>query len=120
MNKEIIFLFFTILVSEGTSSAQIIPYNSELVETDYEKKIEIRRMNEEKSFRNKETTLLSDEYFSHFTGLNYFAVDASFRVIGKLTKMSESERINLDLTDGSAYRFMRYGTVNFSIEGVSP
>jgi len=79
--------------------------------------VDARRSKEEASFRDKETTLLSDAYFENFTGLNYFRVDNKYRVEGKLTRLPKSEKMNLDLTDGTPYGFMHYGKINLSFNG---
>jgi uncharacterized protein len=101
----------------SVSYAQIFPYDSELIEDKYKEEVEARRAREEAAFRNKETTLLADDYFENFTGLNYFPVDLKYRVVGKLTRLPQSERMNLDLTDGTPYGFMHYGKLNFFLEG---
>jgi len=103
----------------NASNAQIIPYDSELIEEKYKDEVEVRRVKEEASFRNKETTLLSDEYFKNFTGLNYFPVDLKYMVVGKLARLPKSEKMNLDLTDGTPYGFMHYGKINFFLNGES-
>jgi len=110
-------VFVTFIWSSDRSFAQIIPYDSELIEANYIKEIEAHRLNNDQSFRNKETTLLSDDYFPHFTGLNYFPVDLKYRIVGQLAKLSESERMNLEMTNGTPYGFMHYGKISFYMKG---
>jgi len=117
--KFFLWLFVIAIMTKNSSFAQIIPYNSELIEDNYTKEIEAHRDSEDKSFRNKETTLLSDDYFTHFTGLNYFPVDLRFRLVGKLTRLSKTERMNLEMTNGTPYGFMHFGKINFYMEGES-
>jgi uncharacterized protein len=112
-----VFVFFTFFLTNSKLSAQIFPYDSELIEENYKKEIEAFRLKEEKSFRNKETTLLSEDYFARFTGLNFFPVDLKYRIVGKLTRLSESEKMNLEMTFGTPYGFMHYGKINFYLEG---
>jgi uncharacterized protein len=120
MKDKIRFIFSMVLgfvlVAEATN-AQIIPYDSEVKFESYQNYVDARRSREEASFRDKETTLLSDAYFKNFTGLNYFLVDKNYRVEGKLTRLPKSEKMNLDLTKGSPYGFMHYGKINFSVNG---
>jgi uncharacterized protein (DUF1684 family) len=111
------FLLLVCLLANNMLVSQIIPYDSELIEDNYSKEIEAHRVKEEKSFRNKETTLLSDDYFSRFTGLNYFPVNLKYRIVGKLIKLAESEQTNLKMTNGTPYGFLHYGKVNFFIDG---
>ncbi len=111
------FSVITLLILAGEVEAQIIPYDSELIEEAYAREITARREREEASFRNKETTLLSDEYFKNFSGLNYYPVNLKYRVVGQLHRLPQSEKMNLDLTDGSPYGFMYYGKLSFFLEG---
>jgi uncharacterized protein (DUF1684 family) len=110
-----IFMYFLFL--SGFLTAQIIPYDSELIEEKYEDYIAERRQKEEASFRDKETTLLADEYFENFTGLNYYPVDLKYRIVGKLTRLPQSKKVNLDLTNGTPYGFLHYGKISFFMEG---
>ncbi len=114
-----IFVLFAFFLTSSNLFAQIIPYDSELIEGNYAKEIETYRSQDEKSFKNKETTLLSDDYFTRFTGLNYFPVDLRYRIVGNLTRLSESEKMNLEMTFGTPYGFMHYGKINFYLEGKS-
>jgi uncharacterized protein len=106
-----------LFLMSSSSIAQIIPYDSELIEENYAAEISAHRDFEDKHFRNRETTLLSDDYFQRFTGLNYFPADIKYRLIGKLIRLSESELTNLGMTSGTPYGFMRYGNVSFYLEG---
>ncbi len=108
---------FSCLLAAGPSFAQIIPYDSELIEANYKKEIEARRVEEDISFSNKETTLLSEDYFQRFTGLNYFPVDLSYRLVGKLSRLPESKQMDLEMTDGNPHGFMHYGKITFYLEG---
>jgi len=112
-----IFIFSIVLLSANPGLAQIRPYDSEVIEANYTDEIDEVRLAEEQSFRNKETTLLSDDFFSRFTGLNYFPVDLKYRVVGTLTKLSESERFELKMSVGKSHGFMHYGKVSFFIDG---
>jgi len=107
------------IVFPGISSAQIVPYNSELIEKNYAEHIKAHRAKEEQSFRNQETTLLSKEFFPRFTGLNYFTADLKFRVIGKLVQASQPKKTNLIMSSGNPYGFVHYGYVSFFIDGKS-
>jgi len=112
-----VFVFFTFFLTNSKLSAQIFPYDSELIEENYAKEIETSRLKEEKSFKNKETTLLSDDYFSRFTGLNYFPINLKYRVVAKLTRSEDPQRQNLEMTFGNPYGFVHFGKVNFYIDG---
>jgi uncharacterized protein len=114
------FIFCGLIASifiANAALAQIIPYDSEIKIDDYQDYVDARRSREEASFRDKETTLLSDAYFKNFTGLNYFPVEASYRIKGKLIRLPESKKMNLDLTNGTPYGFMHFGKINFALEG---
>lgn len=111
------FLIIFFVLASNLSFAQIVPYNSDLIEADYAKAIDTHRKAEVKSFRNKKTTLLSDEFFPRFTGLNYFPSDLKYRVIGKLTHLPKPKRTNLTMTGGGEYGFVHYGHVSFYIDG---
>jgi uncharacterized protein (DUF1684 family) len=109
-------VFISSLISNSLF-AQITPYSSDQIETNYAKEIETHRLQDDASIRDKQTTLLSNEYFSRFTGLSYFPADIKYRVAAKLIKLSESERMNLDMTGGTPYGFMHYGKVSFFLDG---
>lgn len=110
-------IILLILLLPKSSTAQIIPYDSELIEANYKKRVEARRVKEEASFRNKETTLLNDAYFENFTGLNYFPIDIKYQIVGKLTRLAESKKMDLELTNGAPYGFMHFGKIEFHLEG---
>jgi len=121
-NKKAVLSFFgscMLFVASTSVIAQIIPYNSEMIEENFAAEIQAHRVIEDANIRNKETTLLSDDYFERFTGLNYFPADLKYRITAKLTKLSESELTNLAMTSGTPYGFMHYGKVNFYLEGES-
>ncbi len=101
------------------SIAQIVPYDSDLIKGNYSKEIVIHRTKEEKSFKNKETTLLSDDYFARFTGLNYFPVNLKYRVVANLTRSDDPKRRDLEMTFGNPYGFVHFGKVNFYLDGES-
>jgi uncharacterized protein len=109
--------FLTVFFTNDTLFAQITPYSSDLIETNYAKEIEAHRLQDDAAIRNKQTTLLSNDYYSRFTGLSYFPADIKYRVVAKLTKLTESEKMNLDMTDGTPYGFMHYGKVSFYLDG---
>jgi uncharacterized protein len=113
----LLFGFSALYLTSISSIAQIIPYDSELIEANYAAEIQAHRIDEEKNIRNKETTLLSDDYFERFTGLNYFPVDIKYRIAGKLTRLSKPELTNLGMIGGTPYGFMRYGKVDFFLQG---
>ncbi|NOX70773.1 MAG: DUF1684 domain-containing protein [Gammaproteobacteria bacterium] len=107
----------SVFLASSASVAQIIPYDSELIEENFAAEIAAHRAIEDRNIRNPETTLLSDDYFSRFTGLNYFPVDIKYRVAGRLTRLSTSELTNLGMSRGTPYGFMRYGKVSFYLQG---
>jgi uncharacterized protein len=111
--------FSALFVTSTSALAQIIPYDSELIENNYAAEIQAHRVIEERNIRNKETTLLSDDYFERFTGLNYFSPDIRYRIVAKLNRLSKSELTNLDSTAGTPYGFMHFGNVSFFLEGQS-
>lgn len=120
IRKNIYFLLSIVIVficPDNSASAQIMPYDSEAEFENYNSYVEARRNREDASFRVKETTLLSDAYFENFTGLNYFSVDKNYRLEGKLSRLPKSEKMDLDLTDGTPYGFMHYGKINFVLNG---
>lgn len=98
-----------------TSQAQIVPYDSAHKIDNYEKYIEAFRSKEKASFRNEKTTLLSKEFFPRFTGLNYFSINKDYRVTGTLTKLTEQNKTDLEMTDGGYYGFVHYGNVKFNV-----
>lgn len=101
----------------SASIAQMAPYDSELIEARYREQVEARRVKDTESFRDPETTLLCDEYFERFTGVEYFPVDLAYRIVGKLTRLSESKSVELEMTGGTPYGFMHYGKISFHLDG---
>lgn len=114
-----IFLLSILILLNNISYADIIPYNSDRIEANYAKAIKEHRNAEDKSFRDKKTTLLSKEYFPRFTGLSYFPANLKYQVIGRLTPLSKKESTNLEMTHGGPYGFIHYGKVNFYLEGMA-
>jgi uncharacterized protein len=109
--------FLTIFFTNNTLFAQITPYSSDLIETNFTKEIKAHRLQDDTSIRDKQTTLLCDDYFPRFTGLSYFPADIKYRVAAKLIKLTEPERMKLDMTGGTPYGFMHYGKVSFYLDG---
>jgi len=114
-SKFLLVLFF--MLANTLSFADIVPYDSDLIEKNYASSIDKHRVQEGKSFLDKKTTLLSKEFFPRFTGLNYFPVDLKYRIVGALTRLPKAERKDLVMSSGGSYGFVHYGHVNFYLDG---
>lgn len=108
--RHISFILLCIVCSTGILWAQ--------KEKGYFKKIKAERVAKNKQFKDAELgSPLSDKQIKTFKQLNYFPVDTTYRVKAKLLKNEKQEIFTFKTTDKRKRDYIKYGTLEFEIEG---
>lgn len=76
------------------------------------------REGRDKEFRNKKESPLKEEDFATFTGLNYYPVDAKFRIKAIFTKTPSEKYFQMPTSSGITKKFVKFGILKFKIDGV--
>jgi len=106
------FLLFFINIY-GFSQGFIYTENKE----DHHQKVTEWRHQKDVNYKDKEKTMLTDELLQDFTALNYYPIDYSYRVTGKLTKFNDGRTFSITTTGGQAYDYLIYARVDFELNG---
>ncbi len=101
------FLFLLILVVTCNVSAQ-----KKYIEENKAKQAEL---NEE--FTNAETTILTEEDFKNFKGLEFYAIDLKYRVKGKFVRTPNEKPFLMPTTTERLPEYVKYGEAHFNING---
>ena len=71
------------------------------------------------TFADKETSILKAEDFKHFSSLDFFPIDSSYRVKAKFRRTpGETARI-FPTSTGARYYMLKYGEAQFELQGKS-
>lgn len=76
------------------------------------------REGRDKEFRDKKESPLKDEDFAAFAGLNYFPVDAKFRVKAVFTRTPSEKYFQMPTSSGITKKFVKFGILKFKLDGV--
>lgn len=71
----------------------------------------------DRAWRNPEITVLMEEDFKNFKGLEYFPVDTMYRVRAKFTKLENTSVVRLKTTGTRLPQYRPYGTLTFTLHG---
>jgi uncharacterized protein len=118
MKKFLLFNFSLLLIfcsQSGFSQGVVYAENEK---EHYAKVLEWRKQKDE-NYKIKEKTMLSDELFVDFAGLNYYNVSYSYRIIGKLKRFAERKILPIQTTGGQVYDYIIFGQVAFVLNGKS-
>lgn len=77
--------------------------------------IKIFREGREKDFRNPQMSPLPPETVAKFQGLNYFPVDANFRIAATFTKTPDEKYFLMPTSSGIAHKYIKVGTLSFRL-----
>ncbi len=83
----------------------------------YTEMLEHERMHKDDYFRRGADSPILHKERPSFAGLRYFPADPNLRFNLPLTPFAEQAEVILTATQGDERPFLRYGTVNFSVEG---
>jgi uncharacterized protein (DUF1684 family) len=75
------------------------------------------REGREKEFRNPLVSPLRPEDMAKFQGLNYFPVDAEFRVKAEFVKTPDEKYFMMPTSSGRARKYIKLGTLSFKLGG---
>lgn len=78
----------------------------------------IKKEREEKDLLMKSDKSLFGADPKNFTGLKYFDPDMKYRISAKLTPISKGQVVVLSTNDGLEKKYLEYGYVDFSLDGV--
>ena len=72
---------------------------------------------------NKDSYLKKDtsspiENKANFKGLKYFEINPTFKIAGKIDRLTSGQTINISMSGGETEEYEAYGNVTFEIEGV--
>ncbi|HEX8370447.1 MAG TPA: DUF1684 domain-containing protein [Pyrinomonadaceae bacterium] len=79
--------------------------------------IKIFREGREKDFRNPQMSPLPPADVAKFQGLNYFPVDAGFRVKAEFIKTPEEKYFMMPTSTGTAHKYIKVGALSFKLSG---
>lgn len=90
--------------------------SSQVVNNEYVKKIQNSR-SDKNSYLKKDTASPIEDKIK-FAGLKYFDINSTFKVVGKIDKLSSGQTINISMSGGEIEEYEAYGNIKFEIEGV--
>jgi uncharacterized protein len=79
--------------------------------------VQIFRAGREKEFRDPATSPLKPEDVPNFKGLNYFPVDAGYRVTAKFTATPDEQYFWMPTSSGRSQKYTRVGVLKFKLNG---
>ncbi|HEX8735590.1 MAG TPA: DUF1684 domain-containing protein [Pyrinomonadaceae bacterium] len=106
--KSFVFTILLLLCLAGFAQAQTY-YGTD--------DVKIFREGREKDFRNPLMSPLRPEDVAKFQGLNYFPVDANFRVKAGFTKTPDEKYFMMPTSSGRARKYIKIGTLSFKLGG---
>jgi hypothetical protein len=106
--KFLIFTISVLLCLAGCARAQTF-YGTD--------DIKIFREGREKDFRNPQLSPLRPEDVSKFQGLNYFPIDAGYRVKAEFTPTPDEKYFMMPTSSGRARKYIKIGTLSFKLSG---
>ena len=133
MNKELIFMLFSIIKLSksmrirtlfttifisicscgGFSQGFIYADN----ESDHLEKVTEWRKQKDENYKIQEKTMLTDELLKDFAGLKYYPIAYDYRVVGSLSKFIDGRTFTIKTSGGQDYEYLVYGKVSFSLNG---
>lgn len=105
MKNVLSFLFIFLLISCNSNSKRPL-----LGETEYQQKLNA-------SYKDATTSPLKKKDLKNFNGLDFFAVDSSFIVTAKLTRIENAPVFEMATTTDRKPLYKEYGLLRFNING---
>ncbi len=113
-HKRAFFIFSALLYASGALSQGVIYAENE---ADYINKITAWRNQKDENYKQEDKTMLTKDLLKNFNGLNYYDIDYSYVVTGKLTRFHDGRTFSIKTTGGESYDYLIFGKVHFSIGG---
>lgn len=104
--KYLIFLF-VLLISTST-----IAQEKRII-----RKLIKYQASENKHFKNKESTILTEEDFAHFEALEFYPIDLKYRVTTKFVRTPNEKPFLMPTTTDRLPEYVKYGEAHFSLDG---
>ena len=102
-------LVYSFVGNEETEPTQI-------VDNEYITAIQNSRSDKDSYLKKDTASPIEDKV--KFTRLKYFEVNAAFKVLGKIDRVTSGQTINISMSGGEVEEYEAYGNVKFEIEGV--
>ena len=80
-------------------------------------KVIAHQTSENEHFRDKEKTILTDEDFKDFSGLEFYPIDLKYRVKAKFVRTPTELPFLMPTTTDRLPEYVKYGEAYFSIDG---
>ena len=81
------------------------------------KKVVAHQTSENEHFLDKEKTILTDEDFKHFSGLEFYPIDLKYRVKAKFVRTPNEIPFLMPTTTERLPEYVKYGEAHFSVDG---
>jgi uncharacterized protein (DUF1684 family) len=104
--KYIFFLSVLFLISCADNQ------NGKIIE-----KLVAHQTSENEHFRDKEKTILTEEDFEHFSGLEFYPIDLKYRVKAKFVRTPTEIPFLMPTTTDRLPEYVKYGEAHFTIDG---
>jgi uncharacterized protein len=122
MFKNKVFLFtigiavLAMVVSMIISADLSQPEPVQTQESIYDIGIKDFRSNKDASMKNSKDSPIEDK--ENFKGLNYFGVDAKFKVIAQLDRFKTGQKFTVSMSGGETEEYEPFGNATFEIDGL--
>lgn len=110
--KNIVIILIVVVVLVGIYYSFTGSQTSEA----YVTKIEQLRKEKNNAMQEGEESPFGDSIA--FNGLNYFPVDAKYRIDARLTEITQKKPVSLPTSDGREKTYLEYAYAEFTLEGV--
>ncbi len=84
----------------------------------YTRQVLQARFDKDMSFRDDDRSILEKADRARFTGLRYYDVDSTYRLLLPLNPAERRDTLRATLRKGGVDRYIRLGTVSFTLQGV--
>ena len=100
---------YSFVGNESNNSTQII-------DNQYIKTIQNSRSDKDSYLKKDTASPIEDKI--KFAGLKYFEINPTFKITGKIDRVTSGQTINIAMSGGEVEEYEAYGNVKFEIEGV--
>jgi uncharacterized protein len=85
----------------------------------FQEEVDTLRKEKDHFFKSDLDSPILPEGRSGFRGLVYYPPDPSFRVTARLARLDKPELVLIETNTGTARAYLKYGTLNFNVDGVN-
>jgi uncharacterized protein len=104
----------------GNSAPAAVPDTArapQLSDKQWQRQIEAARLEKDRDLKLAENSPMPPPERASFKGLQYFPIDTSYRVTGRLKRFNKEEPFKMLTSTGEKDDYVRYGSVEFTIAG---